>query len=145
MRMLKRLFIAAALVALMFTAAPVHGQADGFASLEGGVKARTLQAGNGPAVEPGQVATVHVIGWLDREGTRGPELFNSRQHGKPISFVVGDDGVMPAWNVGVQGMRPGGKRMLLIPPAMGYGAKGVDELVPGNSPLMFQIELVAVE
>ena len=145
MNTLKESLMAASLVALIFAAGPTTAQQDVFSTLAGGVKARTLQAGSGPVAEPGQVATVHVIGWLDSDGTRGRELFNSRKQGKPVSFVVGDDGVMPAWNVAVQNMRPGGKRMLLIPPAMGYGAKGVDGLVPANAPLMFQIELVAVE
>jgi FKBP-type peptidyl-prolyl cis-trans isomerase len=116
-----------------------------FETLEGGMKARTLQEGEGPTAEQGQVATIHFIGWLDDAGVRGRELYNSYREGKPVSFVIGTDRIMPAWSVGIVGMRPGGKRMLLVPSAMGYGAHGVQDLVPGNAPLIFQVELVGLE
>ena len=62
-----------------------------------------------------------------------------------MSFVIGTGRVMPAWNAGVEGMRPGGRRMLLVPSAMGYGERGVQGLVPADAPLMFQVELVSLK
>ena len=116
-----------------------------FETLEGGMKARTLAEGTGPAAQVGQVATIQFVAWLDESGVRGRELYSTYREARPVSFVVGTDKVMPAWNAAVQGMKPGGKRMLLVPAAMGYGADGVEGLVPADAPLVFQIELVKVE
>lgn len=136
----------AALAALVLALAPAAMAQDAsFETLGGGVKARTLAQGHGVQASEGMIATVHVIGWLDEGGARGKELYNSRREGQPISFVIGTNGVMPAWNEGVKGMRPGARRMLLIPSAMGYGKKGVEGQVPSNAPLMFQIELVSLD
>jgi FKBP-type peptidyl-prolyl cis-trans isomerase len=62
-----------------------------------------------------------------------------------VSFVIGTDGVMKGWNEGVLGMKPGGKRMLLVPPGMAYGARKVDSVIPENASLMFRIELIGLE
>ncbi len=140
---IRLLTLAALLVALAPAQAPAQGAS--FETLRGGVKARTLVEGDGAVARPGQLATVHIIGWLDENGARGKELYNSYREGRPVTFLVGTDKVMPAWNAAVEGARVGTRRMLLIPPAMGYGARGVDELVPPNAPLMFQLELIAVK
>jgi FKBP-type peptidyl-prolyl cis-trans isomerase FkpA len=116
-----------------------------FQSLQGGVKARDLTVGQGQRAESGMVATINVIGWLDEGGARGKQLYNTHRDGRPISFVVGTDKVMPAWNVGVEGMQVGSRRMLLVPPGMAYGKRSVDKLIPADSPLMLQIELVGLE
>lgn len=128
-------------VAVAFAAAPD----DAFQSLAGGIKARSLAQGEGPVAEPGMIATIQFVGWLDEGGARGREFFNSHREGTPISFLIGTDKVMPAWNEGVVGMRAGGKRMLLVPPEMGYGNKSVEGVVPANASLMMQIELVKLE
>ena len=116
-----------------------------FETLEGGIKARTLAEGTGPAAQAGQVATIQFVAWLDEGGVRGRELYSTYREARPVSFVVGTDRVMPAWNAAVQGMQPGGKRMLLVPAAMGYGTEGVQGLVPADAPLVFQIELLKIE
>ena len=59
--------------------------------------------------------------------------------------VIGTDGVMPGWNAGVVGMKPGGSRMLLLPPAMAYGDRQVEGVVPANAPMMFRIELLSLD
>lgn len=124
---------------------PVPAQDTAFRTLEGGVKARTLQSGDGPAATSGMVATVHVIGWVNEAGARGRQLYNTRRDGRAVSFVIGTDKVMPAWNAGVTGMQPGERRMLLVPAAMGYGARGVEGLVGPDTPLMLQLELVRLD
>ncbi len=111
----------------------------------GGLRIKDLQLGQGTAAETGQVATIHFIGWIDEQGARGREVFNSRNQGQPVSFVIGTEGVMQGWNEGVIGMKPGGKRMLLIPPAMAYGARQIEDVVPANAAMMFRIELIRLE
>ena len=115
-----------------------------FRSGPGGLRIKDIQTGQGQPATTGQVATIHFVGWIDEQGTRGRELYNTRAEGKPVSFVIGTDGVMAGWNEGVLGMRPGGKRMLLVPPGMAYGQRGVEGIVPENSSLMFRIELIGL-
>lgn len=137
--------IAAVLLACcVLTTAGVSAADDAFRSAAGGLRIKDLQLGQGPAAVHGQVATIHFVGWIDEQGVRGRELYNSKARGEPVSFVVGTDGVMQGWNEGVLGMKPGGKRMLLVPPGMAYGKRKV-EGVPANTSLMFRIELIAVE
>lgn len=115
-----------------------------FRSGPGGLRIKDIQTGQGQPAATGQVATIHFVGWIDEQGTRGRELYNTRAEGEPVSFVIGTDGVMAGWNEGVLGMRPGGKRMLLVPPGMAYGQRGVEGIVPENSSLMFRIELIGL-
>jgi len=133
-----------ALAALVPGISPALAQDTAFESLAGGVKARTLVQGDGAVARPGQVVTMHFVGWLDEGGARGKELYNSYREGRPVRFVLGTDKVMPAWNVAVDGMAAGTRRMVLVPPGMAYGARGVDDIVPPNASLMFQIELIDV-
>ena len=135
-------------IALLVTllAAPVIPAADdAFRAGPGGMRLKDLQVGQGVAAQQGMVATIHFIGWLDEDGVRGREIYNSRSQGRPVSFVIGTDGVMQGWNEGVVGMQPGGSRMLLLPAAMAYGARQVEEVVPANAPMMFRIELLSLE
>jgi len=119
--------------------------ADGFLMTPQGARYQELKPGTGEGAETGDVVTMHFIGWLDDDGRQGKELYNTRREGNPVSFVVGTDRVMPGWSDGVIGMKPGGKRLLLLPPALGYGARGVQDLVPPDAGLMFMIDLIAVE
>lgn len=119
--------------------------AESFNTLAGGVKIRDLKAGEGNPAQVGDIATIHVRGWLDEDGARGRSFFNSRDEGHPVSFVIGDDGVMEGWNVGVVGMRSGGQRMLLIPPGMAYGARAIEDIIPANAALMMHIELIHLQ
>jgi len=120
--------------------------ADGpFTMTPRGARYRDLAPGAGPAAESGDVATMHYIGWLDEQGEKGREFYDTRQEDDPVSFVIGTDWVMPGWNEGVTGMRKGGRRLLLLPPALGFGASGVDDIIPPNAALILQIELVDLE
>ena len=116
----------------------------GFQDAAGGIRYREIEAGAGPVAGPGMVATIHLRTWLDDNGERSTEVINTRSLGRQVSFVIGTDKVMPAWNAGVNGMREGGKRLLLVPPGMAYGDKGVEGLVPAGSPLILEIELVGL-
>lgn len=107
-----------------------------------GTRYRDLQTGAGNTAAPGDIATMHFTGWLDAGGRKGREIYNSRREGTPLSFVIGTQRVMPGWNDGIIGMRPGGRRLLLLPPAMAYGSRGVQDLVPPDASLIFVIELL---
>ncbi len=110
-----------------------------------GVQYKDLQVGQGESVSDGDVAVMHFVGWLAQDDQRGREIFNTRNRGEPVSFVVGTEKVMPGWNVGVLGIRAGGRRLLLVPPGLAYGHKGVPGVVPADAPLMFLSELVSVK
>jgi peptidylprolyl isomerase len=116
-----------------------------FQTTPGGARYQDLRTGTGATVGPGDVVTMHFVGWLDADGGRGKEIYNSRRAARPVSFVVGTDGVMPGWNEGVIGMKPGGRRLLMLPPALGYGGRGVEGIIPPGSGLMFVIDLIDVE
>lgn len=110
-----------------------------------GARYRDLQAGTGPGAAMGDVVTIHFTGWLDDHGSKGKEIYNTREEQAPVSFVVGTDRVMPGWNEGVIGMRPGGKRLLMLPPALGYGGKSVEDAIPADASLIFIIDLIKLE
>ncbi len=88
---------------------------------------------------------IFCFGWLDDSGRKGKEIYNSRQWRDPVAFVIGTDKVMQGWNEGVTGMKPGGRRLLMLPPALGYGARSVDDIIPANARLIFVIELLELQ
>ena len=118
---------------------------DRFQTTKQGSYYRDLKTGAGETVQMGHVVTIHFIGWLDDDGAKGKEVYNSHREGRPVSFVVGTDRLMPGWSDGVIGMKPGGKRMLRLPPALGYGSRRAPGAIPPDSGLMFLIDLLAVE
>ncbi len=109
------------------------------------LKYKDLKAGTGAVSKPGEIAVIHFIGWLSDNGKKGKEFFNSYDSGKPVAFKLGSKKVVQGWNVGVSGMKAGGKRRLMVPSELGYGPKGVDGLVPPNADLIFDIELLEVK
>jgi peptidylprolyl isomerase len=123
----------------------VGAEDNAFRKVAGGVMIKDLKVGSGLEAKFGQVATIHFTGWVDNGGVRGEAFFDSREQGQAVSFVIGTDKVMPAWNVGVLGMKPGGERQLLIPPAMGYGARSIEDVVPANADLVLNIELIELK
>lgn len=116
-----------------------------FVTLPDGLEYKDLKIGTGMQAQSGATAVIHFIGWVDKNGQRGKEIFNSRKENKPVSFVIGTENVMQGWNEGVLGMRAGGTRLLKIPPELGYGAKEVDDVVPPHAHLLFVIELLKVK
>ena len=133
------------LLLALLTAPAVLAQQPPFHAAEGGVRYQVLQEGEGPVAEAGDVVAIHFVGWIDDAGTQGREFVNTRRAGEPIRFVVGTDKVMPAWNAAVTGMQAGGRRLVLVPPAMAYGARGVQGIVPANASLRLNLELLSIE
>jgi FKBP-type peptidyl-prolyl cis-trans isomerase FkpA len=101
-----------------------------------------LQVGDGDVAEKGKLAMVHYTGWLsDAAHTR---FYSSKLHNKPFSFLLGSGRVISGWDEGVQGMRVGGVRKLIVPPDLGYGAQGAAGVIPPNATLIFEVELLAL-
>ena len=116
--------------------------AGGFMTTVGGVEYKDLKPGTGERAEVGDVATIQFAGWLEEKGGKGRELYDTHTRGDTVSFVIGTDKVMQGWNEGVIGMRPGGKRLVKVPPELGYGSRGVQDFVPPNAALIFVIDLL---
>jgi FKBP-type peptidyl-prolyl cis-trans isomerase len=119
--------------------------AGGFTATGTGLEYRDLKPGSGEYAAVGDVATIHFTGWLDDRGQQGREIYNTRGRRPPVSFVIGTERVMPAWNEGVIGMQAGGRRLVKVPGHLGYGAKGVPGEVPSNARLIFMIELLQLD
>ena len=98
-----------------------------------------VKEGTGPEVAAGQVAQVHYTGWL----VNGKQ-FDSSIGGSPFEFPVGQGQVIAGWDEGVSGMKVGGKRRLVIPPDLGYGAAGAGGVIPPGATLIFDVELLGI-
>lgn len=99
-----------------------------------------IEEGTGPQPKRGQNVAVHYVGTL----ADGTEFDNSLNRGQPISFALGTGRVIPGWDIGIGMMREGGKATLVIPPELGYGARGSAGAIPPNATLTFDVELVKV-
>lgn len=106
------------------------------------------KVGDGAEARPGRVVRVHYTGWLydaSRPDTRGQKFDSSKDGNQPFDFTLGAREVIPGWDEGVAGMKVGGTRILTIPPAMGYGARGAGGVIPPNATLVFAVELLEVK
>ena len=103
---------------------------------------QAVGAGAGP--ETGQRVVVHYTGWLYEDGERGAKFDSSVDRGQPFQFLIGVGQVIAGWDEGVASMKPGGKRTLIIPPALAYGSRGAGSVIPPNATLMFDVELLEV-
>ncbi|CAN4267452.1 FkpA FKBP-type peptidyl-prolyl cis-trans isomerases 1 [Methylophilaceae bacterium] len=104
--------------------------------------------GTGREAEPGFNVTVHYTGWLfdaKAEGQKGKKFDSSLDRKEPFVFFLGGGQVIQGWDEGFAGMKIGGKRTLLIPSAMGYGARGAGGVIPPNADLVFEVELLDVK
>jgi len=99
-----------------------------------------VTVGTGTEAVAGKTVTVNYVGML----TNGTQFDSSYSHGQPFSFALGAGQVIQGWDQGVAGMKVGGKRILVIPPSLGYGAQAVGP-IPANSTLVFQVELLGVK
>jgi FKBP-type peptidyl-prolyl cis-trans isomerase FkpA len=105
-------------------------------------------AGTGTEARPGRTVRVHYTGWLydaSKDDKRGTKFDSSKDSGQPFDFALGAKEVIPGWDEGVAGMKVGGKRVLTIPPDMGYGARGAGGVIPPNATLVFEVELLEVK
>ena len=110
-----------------------------------GLKYTDTKAGDGAAARAGNKVSVHYTGWLYNNGTKGAKFDSSVDRGQPFQFTLGAHQVIAGWDEGVAGMKVGGKRTLIIPPELGYGARGAGGVIPANATLMFDVELLGVQ
>jgi peptidylprolyl isomerase len=146
---------AATLAALTFTAAlsgtivfgsstPAAAQAKSMTTASG-LQITDSVVGTGETPKTGQTCVMHYTGWLYTNGIKGKKFDSSVDRGEPFEFPIGRGRVIKGWDEGVATMKVGGKRTLIIPPALGYGAQGAGGVIPPNAVLMFDVELLGVK
>jgi FKBP-type peptidyl-prolyl cis-trans isomerase len=110
-----------------------------------GLKYTDSKVGDGAVASPGASVSVHYTGWLDKDGTKGAKFDSSLDRGQPFQFTLGAHQVIAGWEEGVAGMKVGGERTLIIPPELGYGARGAGGVIPPNATLIFDVQLLKVQ
>ena len=113
--------------------------------LANGLKYTDTTVGTGAEATPGHKVTVNYTGWLYNNGQKGKKFDSSLDRNQPFTFSLGAHQVIQGWDQGVDGMKVGGKRTLIIPPDLGYGQRGAGGVIPPNATLMFDVELLKVD
>jgi FKBP-type peptidyl-prolyl cis-trans isomerase FkpA len=110
-----------------------------------GLQYEEIKVGDGAEATAGANVTVHYTGWLQNaDGSAGSKFDSSKDRNDPFQFPLGAGHVIKGWDQGVQGMKVGGVRKLIIPSALGYGARGAGGAIPPNATLIFEVELLKV-
>ena len=115
-----------------------------FNTTASGLQYEDTVVGEGTEATAGKSVTVHYTGWLYTNGVQGAKFDSSKDRNDPFVFPLGSGMVIKGWDEGVQGMKVGGQRTLLIPAELGYGARGAGGVIPPNATLKFDVELLAV-
>ncbi len=110
-----------------------------------GLKIIDLRIGTGAVPKAGQTCVMHYTGWLYENGKKGKKFDSSVDRGAPFEFPLGAHRVIAGWDEGVATMRVGGRRTLIIPPELAYGARGAGGIIPPNATLIFDVELLEVK
>jgi peptidylprolyl isomerase len=110
-----------------------------------GLQIIDTKIGTGPSPRTGQTCVMHYTGWLYENGKKGKKFDSSVDRGEPFEFPIGTHRVIAGWDEGVATMKVGGKRTLIIPPELGYGARGAGGAIPPNATLMFDVELLGIK
>ena len=110
-----------------------------------GLQITDSKVGTGATPKSGQTCVMHYTGWLWENGAKGAKFDSSVDRGQPFEFPLGQGAVIKGWDEGVATMKVGGKRNLLIPPALGYGTRGAGKVIPPNSTLLFEVELLGAK
>ena len=110
-----------------------------------GLQITDSTVGTGATPKPGQICVMHYTGWLYQNGAKGKKFDSSLDRGQPFEFPLGKHQVIAGWDEGVASMKVGGKRTLIIPPELGYGARGAGGVIPPNATLIFDVELLDVK
>lgn len=150
MKILKTVKFALIAVALavLFYDLPSTASAQGAANsvtTASGLQTKDIKVGSGASPKSGQTCVMHYTGWLYVGGKKDKKFDSSVDRGQPFEFPIGQKRVIPGWDEGVATMKVGGKRELIIPPALGYGERGAGGVIPPNATLIFEVELLGVK
>ena len=125
---------------------PAMAQAKGkIMTAASGLQIEDTVAGTGATPARGQTCVMHYTGWLYENGVKGKKFDSSVDRNEPFEFPIGMSRVIKGWDEGVATMKVGGKRTLIIPPDLGYGARGAGGVIPPNATLVFDVELLGVK
>ena len=141
---LSTLAIVAALAAINATPATAQTQGKTMTTASG-LQITDTKVGTGAQPKTGQTCVMHYTGWLYENGAKGAKFDSSLDRGKPFEFQIGKGQVIKGWDEGVGTMQVGGERTLIIPPQLGYGARGAGGVIPPNATLLFDVELLGVK
>jgi FKBP-type peptidyl-prolyl cis-trans isomerase FkpA len=145
---LKKIAVAAALALASVTASAQTGAAATPASAEvKELKKIDRKVGEGKVAEKGKAVSVHYTGWLYDPAApeqKGRKFDSSLDRGLPFGFILGAGRVIKGWEQGVEGMKEGGKRTLVVPASLGYGEKGAGDVIPPGATLLFDVELLKI-
>jgi peptidylprolyl isomerase len=136
--------LAGAFAAMAPTAASAQA-AGATVTTPSGLKITDTKVGTGATPKVGQTCVMHYTGWLYENGVKGKKFDSSVDRGQPFEFPLGMHRVIAGWDEGVATMKVGGKRTLIIPPELGYGARGAGGVIPPNATLIFDVELLDVK
>jgi FKBP-type peptidyl-prolyl cis-trans isomerase len=137
--------IALGLLCLFPPAERAQGASSTMTEMPDGLKYTDTQIGTGAIATPGRTVVVNYTGWLYTNGQKGKKFDSSLDRNEPFSFPLGGKRVIKGWDEGVPGMKVGGKRTLIIPPELAYGASGAGGVIPPFATLIFDVELLKVE
>ena len=113
-----------------------------FTTTASGLQFEDTIVGSGAEAKAGRNVTVHYTGWLYENGEQGAKFDSSKDRDEPFIFPLGAGMVIKGWDEGVQGMKVGGRRTLIIPASLGYGARGAGGVIPPHATLRFEVELL---
>jgi peptidylprolyl isomerase len=145
MRMSRRLVLAAAAIAAGSVSTATIAQTGKTMTTPSGLQITDTKVGTGASPKTGQTCVMHYTGWLYENGAKGKKFDSSVDRGEPFEFPIGARRVIAGWDEGVATMKVGGKRTLIIPPSLGYGARGAGGVIPPNATLIFDVELLGVK
>lgn len=138
-------FLCAVLAAGSFTMKSAHAAGEKTMTTQSGLQIVDSVEGTGASPEQGQICVMHYTGWLYKDGEKGAKFDSSVDRGQPFEFKIGVGQVIGGWDEGVSTMKVGGKRTLIIPPELGYGARGAGGVIPPNATLIFDVELLGLK
>ena len=148
MRILMALALGITSAGVALTGAPSQAMAQAAGktmTTPSGLQIIDSKVGTGASPKSGQTCVMHYTGWLYENGAKGKKFDSSVDRGQPFEFPIGQGQVIAGWDEGVATMKIGGKRTLIIPPALGYGARGAGGVIPPNATLIFDVELLGVK
>jgi peptidylprolyl isomerase len=134
----------AALMPVLILDAPMARAQETAVTTPSGLQVTDSKVGDGASPAPGQICVMHYTGWLYENGQKGRKFDSSLDRGEPFEFPIGTGRVIKGWDEGVATMKVGGKRTLIIPPELGYGARGAGGVIPPNATLIFDVELLDI-